>query len=1033
MDLAKRGRSFVLGTILILIGLALFFIAYNEMGVTGAFIGTLNSGNASQCGGIAASITLTRNVNSTGTCFVVNASNIVIDCQGFEINYSSGGTLGYGINITGFDNVTVKNCIIKEGTSVGDAKHGIFLQNFVHNVTIINNTITIIGQANALRLSDGSSSNNVSSNTIIIRGVSFGINVMSGNDNFLYFNAIRSTNESENIRGIALSNSSANIVLANNITLEGGGIGIRLDTINGDITERNILYNNTIFAASGFTILDESNAAHNNTLIFESTYGSINWTSGNLSSNLSLLPGISIFVENNTLGVLDSTHMLELNKTATIIFKNQGYSNEPLLLRGGILCSRTIKCNVTYNTTTGTLNANITSFSNYTTQENSAPNVTSAAPALNSIFNTSQLIELGINVSDDSFTSVVVANITYPNNSQFQVTLTNSSGHPWRFNASLEIPRLNGKYTFIFSANDSLNVHNTSVTSNFTALLTCGELDQSVHMAQNVSSSATCFTVNASHIVLDCQGYEINYSTSGTLGYAFNNTGFDNVTIKNCVIKEGTSATASKHAIVFDNDAQNGTVFNNTVLNTGSDPTSIKISIRSNNTNVSANILTIRSGLAISITQSSNAKVYFNRVQSYGGSATTAGVGLYDGAHANVILDNNITINNSGAGIRFFKVNGGGFQGNILENNTIFAVSDFSVRDDSAASDTNTLIYRGGYGFINWTKSNLTTNLSLIVGITIFLEQNKVGLIDSVHSLNLNSTASLVIQNLTYTSTPQLLKNGVRCDDSALCTINYNSNTGVLAATISSFSNYTTQASAGSSSGGGSQGGGTCRGTWECSEWSECDRDFLQRRTCSGGCGYPPELVRRCELPGGGHPRQEPESPAQKDTSDVQDGQRVFGTENFERDNALAGSASNVMHNLERYVPSVVAFVALAAIVVASIGMISKSLVPPSLVDTLEHWLSSMIAQGYRLDELYSQLVTHGIDATVIHSALQRVQVYALLEKKGLSGRQIATIKSDVLRACKKGESSQKIVQSMELLGIPSDIAHNYVLTFYQR
>ncbi|GAG53242.1 unnamed protein product, partial [marine sediment metagenome] len=56
--------------------------------------------NASKCGYVSSSLTLTANVTNESTCFTINASDLTLDCDGFTINYSTAGTLGYGINNT---------------------------------------------------------------------------------------------------------------------------------------------------------------------------------------------------------------------------------------------------------------------------------------------------------------------------------------------------------------------------------------------------------------------------------------------------------------------------------------------------------------------------------------------------------------------------------------------------------------------------------------------------------------------------------------------------------------------------------------------------------------------------------------------------------------------------------------------------------------------------------------------------------------------------------------------------------------------
>ena len=75
--------------------------------------------------------------------------------------------------------------------------------------------------------------------------------------------------------------------------------------------------------------------------------------------------------------------------------------------------------------------------------------------------------------------------------------------------------------------------HCIGSTTNFT----CGDtVTESCVMNESDTAAGTCFTIGANNIVLDCNGYEINYSIS-TLGYAVNNSdGYDNTTIKNCKI-----------------------------------------------------------------------------------------------------------------------------------------------------------------------------------------------------------------------------------------------------------------------------------------------------------------------------------------------------------------------------------------------------------------------------------------------------------------------------------------------------------------
>ncbi len=65
------------------------------------------------CGYVNGDITLINNINASASCFVVNASNIVIDGAGFMVNGTSSSS-AHGVNVTGFNNVTIKNLNIHQ-------------------------------------------------------------------------------------------------------------------------------------------------------------------------------------------------------------------------------------------------------------------------------------------------------------------------------------------------------------------------------------------------------------------------------------------------------------------------------------------------------------------------------------------------------------------------------------------------------------------------------------------------------------------------------------------------------------------------------------------------------------------------------------------------------------------------------------------------------------------------------------------------------------------------------------------------------
>jgi len=81
--------------------------------------------------------TLMNNVTGNGSCFNILANNVTLDGQGFTVNYSSNGALGYGVNITSVNYTVVRNLTIIEGTDTAGNNYGLYLKN--SNLSVISN------------------------------------------------------------------------------------------------------------------------------------------------------------------------------------------------------------------------------------------------------------------------------------------------------------------------------------------------------------------------------------------------------------------------------------------------------------------------------------------------------------------------------------------------------------------------------------------------------------------------------------------------------------------------------------------------------------------------------------------------------------------------------------------------------------------------------------------------------------------------------------------------------------------------------
>src|SRR3989344_8338814 len=81
----------------------------------GTPIGIFADANSTECGTVNSNLTLTSDVTNRSTCFTINASNLVLDCAGYNITYDTSGSKNkYGITTSParYENITIKNCVI---------------------------------------------------------------------------------------------------------------------------------------------------------------------------------------------------------------------------------------------------------------------------------------------------------------------------------------------------------------------------------------------------------------------------------------------------------------------------------------------------------------------------------------------------------------------------------------------------------------------------------------------------------------------------------------------------------------------------------------------------------------------------------------------------------------------------------------------------------------------------------------------------------------------------------------------------------
>ncbi|UZE94234.1 MAG: VCBS repeat-containing protein [Candidatus Pacearchaeota archaeon] len=254
---------------------------------------------------------------------------------------------------------------------------------------------------------------------------------------------------------------------------------------------------------------------------------------------------------------------------------------------------------------------------------------------------------------------------------------------------------------------------------------------------QNVSADTTCFNITSDNVTLDCAGYTINYSATGT-GYAVNNSvGYSNITIKNCFINNVSTSYSSSYAIYFQGsstDPCSGNVIdNNTILTSGTSSHGIYLYDYVNKTNITNNNITTTgsSSKGIYLNSKVNSSIIANNTLKTS-QTSSYGIDVYMYSGENIIYNNNITTTGSGGyGMRIYQYCD---KNNITNNNItttstgigIFMYSaDFNnIKNNSfVTGSSGVYVYNSASNV--FYKNNITTSGSDSYGIYLYQSSTK--------------------------------------------------------------------------------------------------------------------------------------------------------------------------------------------------------------------------------------------------------------------------------------------------------------------
>jgi len=224
----------------------------------------------------------------------------------------------------------------------------------------------------------------------------------------------------------------------------------------------------------------------------------------------------------------------------------------------------------------------------------------------------------------------------------------------------------------------------------------CGTLSNdgaTYTLNQSVSSSGTCFTIDANNITLDGNGYWINYSDTSD-GYGITASSKTNVTIKNANIMQiNESGTTDIIGIRFISVNDSFITNVNSTIISGTSSYGIFLSLALNNT-LTSNTLTSNTSHGIHLETSSNNNLTSNIFNTNSTSITIGDIALTDSNNTNVF---NLNDYSKPRKITFFD----NLSQYNMSDNTVVYVSTQTIILPTASRTVNRTL-------VNWNQSNVS-------------------------------------------------------------------------------------------------------------------------------------------------------------------------------------------------------------------------------------------------------------------------------------------------------------------------------------
>jgi len=619
--------------------------------------------------------TLNQSVSKNGgSCFIVSAANVTIDCGGKSITGNNAGSDYAGIYSNQLK-TTVKNCNISGFT------YNIYFDSGANNGTIKDTNITALTGEMGIYM-DTTSYSELSN--LIVTSVDFEAVYLYRANRYAVMNNVAATSTG-GTPGVTTTNQGIRLDLGSNFTTIANSTGTSIHNVG--IYSKANCYNTTIINSTG-----SSNSSYGmqilnspNTLIINSTASSntggaiLIFTSSHNSSFINSTArggamGFYIYEANDT-RVVGSTMFANTLYAAVLlrdahrsIFANNTMNGSgvealeifyPASSKNNLFINNTFISNITLVFINNSASGNNTFYwNNFTDTSGLYVNDINGSNRYNTTVNGKAEGNIWHNVQNGS---VNVAGAFLSGYGQGLYLGSSGTGYPYNNTSSA------GK----FACNFAGCLDYAPLTSNGTgALPSCGNLTEAgktYTMAANASiNGSTCFTVTATNVTLDCNGFSIRGNNSSSTYGIYSNE--DGTIIKNCIISNFSSG------ITFF-EASNGWIDNTNVSSTTSYGIDFNIGAYNNITNsysasTSSAGVRLRAGYSnmVNSTGSTNSTYGILVESSIGNSLTNSsgislkqsagmgyGIRLQSNAHGTILLGTNASSSYSDA----IEVDGG--------------------------------------------------------------------------------------------------------------------------------------------------------------------------------------------------------------------------------------------------------------------------------------------------------------------------------------------------------------------------------------